>query len=334
MPALPQIAAQLVESGRGILAADESIATMSARLTAAGVEPSKQARRDYRELLLTSPGLSESVSGVILCGETFDDSLASGQPFPEACRERGILPGIKVDTGVSLLPKGHGATITEGLDGLDKRLADYAVRGGAFAKWRAVVDVSNVSDFALEANAHALARYAALSQEHGIVPIVEPEVLCSGSHDLEACAEVTERTLSVVFDQLHRQLVDLNAIVLKPNMITPGLDGRPASAESIAAATMGVLGSYVPVGVPGIAFLSGGHSNETACDYLGEINNLAGSAPWHVTFSFGRALVSDALRAWSGDPRRAGAAQSVLLANCERASSATQRRPAPAGAMN
>ncbi len=330
MSQLNDVATQMVTGGRGILAADESIKTMSSRLEAEGIEATATSRRDYRELLLTAPGLSAMVSGIILSDETFGQTLADGRPFPEACRERGVLPGVKVDTGTSPLPRGEGALVTEGLDGLGARLASYAERGAAFAKWRAVIDVTSTSPYALEANAHALARYAALCQEHGIVPIVEPEVLCSGPHDLGTSAEVTAAALDEVFDQLERQRVDLAGIVLKPNMVTAGLDGPPTTSETVAATTMNVLGQHVPDGVPGIAFLSGGHSNEQACTYLGAINELAGSAPWSLTFSFGRALVSDALRTWKGRPENVEAAQQALLDNCRRASQAVGRRPAAA----
>lgn len=333
MSDLNHVATQLVDAGRGILAADESIKTMSARLTAEGIDATATNRRDYRELLLTAPGLSEMVSGIILSDETFNQGLSDGQPFPDACRERGVLPGIKVDTGVSPLPRGGGATVTEGLDGLGRRLEGYAAQGAAFAKWRAVVDVSNTSAYALEANAHALGRYAALCQAHGIVPIVEPEVLCSGPHDLGTSAEATIAALSTVFDHLERNRVDLRGIVLKPNMVTPGLDGPPATTDTVAATTLGVLGRNVPAEVPGIAFLSGGHSNEQACTYLAAINEMAGSAPWSLTFSFGRALVSDALRTWKGEPANVGAAQQALLDNCRRASRAVARRPAAAATV-
>lgn len=330
MSELNHVATTMVDAGRGILAADESVRTMSARLEAEGIDATATNRRDYRELLLTAPGLSERVSGIILSDETFHQTLADGQPFAEACRERGVLPGVKVDTGVSPLPKGDGATVTEGLDGLGARLEAYAANGAAFAKWRAVVDVTNTSPYSVEANAHALARYAALCQEHGIVPIVEPEVLCNGPHDIGASAEATVAALSTVFDHLERNRVDLTGIVLKPNMVTPGLDGPPATPETVAATTLGVLGRNVPADVPGIAFLSGGHSNEQACTYLGAINELAADAPWALTYSFGRALVSDALRTWKGEAGNVTAAQQALLDNCRRASQAVLRRPAAA----
>jgi fructose-bisphosphate aldolase class I len=325
MTDLAAVAADLVSIGRGILAADESIGTMSARLEAEGIAASPDARRDYRELLVTSPGLSATVSGVILCGETFDQRTAAGVPFPEACRELGVLPGIKVDAGTSPLPGGNGATITEGLDSLGKRLAEYAAAGAAFAKWRAVIAIGTSDAWAIEANAHALARYAELCQEHGIVPIVEPEVLATGTHDIDACAVTTEQTLDAVFSQLSRANVALNAIVLKPNMITSGLDAAPEDADAVAAVTLAVLNGYVSEDVPGIAFLSGGQSNVDACTNLAAMNELAGSdAPWRLTYSFGRALVSDALRAWGGNPSQAADAQLVLLANSARAAAATQ----------
>ncbi len=330
MSELSSVAHTLVEAGRGILAADESIKTMSARLTAAGIDATPTIRRDYREMLLTAPGLSDSISGMILCDETFNQQTAYGQPFPLACRDHGVLVGIKVDTGTAPLEGAAGATITNGLDGLGSRLTDYARRGAAFAKWRAVIDVTTISSFSLEANADALASYAALCHENGLVPIVEPEVLCTGSHDLQVCAEVTESTLSVVFAALERRHLDLSGVVLKPNMVTPGLDAREAAPGVVAEATLAVLGNTVPASLTGIAFLSGGHPGERACTYLKTINQLAGEAPWSLSFSFGRALVSDALHAWHGEADHVEAAQSALLANCRRASEASTARRSPA----
>lgn len=325
MTGLASVAADMVGLGRGILAADESIATMSSRLEAEGIPASAETRRDYREMLLSAPGLSATVSGIILCDETFGQMTADGVPIPEACHDAGILPGIKVDTGTSPLPGGKGATITEGLDSLGKRLAGYANGGAAFAKWRAVITVGVSDAWAIEANAHALARYAALCQEHGIVPIVEPEVLASGSHGLQECAATTEQTLDAVFRQLSGAGVALDSIVLKPNMVTAGLDAAPEDSEMTAAATLAVLHAYAPEEVPGIAFLSGGQTNSAACSNLAAMNRLAGSeAPWRLTYSFGRALVSDALHAWGGKAARAADAQLVLLANCARAAAATQ----------
>ena len=330
MHELHAVATHLVGSGRGILAADESVKTMSSRLDAEGIEASPTARRDYRELLLTAPDLSASISGIILCDETFNDSLADGTPFPQACRDRGVLPGVKVDTGTTPLPRGGGATVTEGLDGLGARLAAYAAAGAAFAKWRAAIDIATASDLVLEANAHALARYAALCQEHGIVPIVEPEVLCGGIHGISDCADVTSRALLTLFDQLDRHGVDLAGIVLKPNMVTPGLDAPAASPGEVAAATNAVLRATVPDDVPGIAFLSGGHTPSNACGYLLASNAVSPTPPWHLTFSFGRALVNDALHAWKGQNANVRAAQDALLLNCANAAAASSRNPEPA----
>ena len=320
---LADIAQRMTHGGRGILAADESIRTMSSRLEAEGIPASETTRRDYRELLLTAPGLSESVSGIILCDETFGQELSDGRPFPIASRELGILPGIKVDTGTSPLPGQGGALVTEGLDGLGARLASYAKRGAAFAKWRAVFDVHTSTEYVARANGAALARYAALCQEHGIVPIVEPEVLCTGSHDLGASAGTTGVALAAVFEELELAGVDLTGIVLKPNFVTPGLDAPPVPAYEVAAATYEVLRDTVPASVPGIAFLSGGHPTEDVCTFLTGLNALP-DRPWQVTFSFGRALVSDALHAWAGKSDHASAAQQRLLENCRKAASATR----------
>ena len=321
---LHRVATDLVSGERGILAADESIATMSSRLEAEGIEPSVSNRRDYRELLLTAPDLAGTVSGIILCDETFRQELSDGTAFPAAARRLGVLPGIKVDTGVEPFPGATRATVTRGLDGLPARMSEYADLGAAFAKWRAVMDVADPDEGALEANAAALADYAFACQQHAIVPIVEPEVLCSGTHDLGACADVTTAALMTVFDHLEDRGVDLAGIVLKPNMVTPGLaNSEPSSALVVAEATLAVLRATVPSNVPGIAFLSGGHSNADACAFLTAINRLAGDSPWQLTYSFGRALVSDALHAWGGDTSRVGAAQAVLLENCARASRAS-----------
>jgi fructose-bisphosphate aldolase class I len=255
-PTLAETAQQMTSGGRGVLAADESIKTMSARLEAEGIPASDVTHRDYRELLVTADGLSESVSGIILCDETFGQELSDGRPFPVAARELGILPGIKVDTGTRRLPGQGGALITEGLDGLGARLASYAERGAAFAKWRAVFDVTTTNEYVARANAHALARYAALCQEHGIVPIVEPKVLCNGDHALTASAETTGLALASVFEELDRAGVGLTGIVLKPNFATPGLDAPAVPASDVAAATYEVLLDTVPAAVPGIAFLT------------------------------------------------------------------------------
>ncbi|GAA1127042.1 class I fructose-bisphosphate aldolase [Nocardioides aquiterrae] len=320
-PTLAETAQLMTGGGRGVLAADESIATMSSRLEAEGIPAGAATRRDYRELLLTADGLSDFVSGFILADETFGQELSDGRPFPEACRELGILPGIKVDTGTSLLPGQGGALITEGLDRLGARLASYAERGAAFAKWRAVIDITTITEYAMHVNAQALARYAALCHQNGIVPVVEPEVLCGGDHDLATCARVSRLALSSVFEELAVAGVDLSGIVLKPNFVTPGLDAPAASAHVVATATLEVLLGAVPATVPGIAFLSGGHPTADVCAFLSELNALP-ERPWNVTFSFGRALVSDALRAWAGDPANVTAAQRRLLDNCREAADA------------
>ncbi|GGK42375.1 class I fructose-bisphosphate aldolase [Nocardia camponoti] len=317
-PPLANTAATLTATGRGILAADESIATMSARLSAEGVTPSATSRRDYRELLLTAPALAEFVSGIILCEETFRQSLADGTPFPVAARALGVLPGIKVDAGTSVLPGQNGALITEGLDGLGKRLASFAAAGAAFAKWRAVIDVSTTSRYSIDANAAALARYAALCVEHGIVPIVEPEVLSVGDHSLAASEKATRRALAALFSALDEASVEVSAVVLKPNFITPGLAAPPADARLVADVTYSALRDHVPASVGGIAFLSGGHPTERVCAYLRELSAVT-QRPWPVTFSFGRALVSAALRTWAGEVSLVADAQAVLVANCRAA---------------
>lgn len=319
---LTATAERMTHGGRGILAADESIGTMSSRLEQAGVPASETARRDYRELLLTADGLSESVSGIILCDETFGQQLSDGRTFPEAAHELGILPGIKVDTGTTPLPWQGGALVTQGLDGLGPRLESYAERRAAFAKWRAVFDVATIDEYVARANAHALARYAALCQDNGIVPIVEPEVLCVGDHDLTASAQATALALASVFEELDRAGVDLTGIVLKPNFVTPGLDAATIPAADVAACTYEVLLDTVPAAVPGIAFLSGGHPTANVCTFLSELSAVA-ERPWEVTFSFGRALVSDALHTWAGDAANIPAAQERLLANCQEAARAT-----------
>lgn len=318
---LSSTARRLTSGGRGILAADESIATMSARLEAASVHADATSRRDYRQLLLTAPGLARTVSGIIWSDETFGQQLTDGRPFPEAARALGVLPGIKVDTGTVPLPGASGALVTEGLDGLGERLGSYAARGAAFAKWRAVFDVETASSYSVRVNAQALARYAALCQLHGIVPIVEPEVLAAGSHDLVACARATRLALTTLFDELEQADVDLSGIVLKPNFVTPGLHCQNVSSRTAATVTYDVLRDTVPADVPGIAFLSGGHPTDDACAFLRELNAIDG-APWSMTFSFGRALVNDALATWAGSPANVTRAQQALTANCDRAAAA------------
>lgn len=306
-------ATALVARPKGILAADESPGTMSQRLEGVGVEPTATARRDYREMLLTTSELAASVSGVILADETFQQRFSDGRSVPQACAEAELLIGIKVDTGAKPLALSPGETVTEGLDGLRERLGDYAGRGAAFAKWRAALtlDASLPSAGAISVNAHALARYAALCQEAGLVPIVEPELLMDGDHDLQRCAAATADVLDAVFLALLLQGVDLAGIVLKPNMVLAGTDcPQQASVAEAAAATLAVLQQHVPEQVPGIAFLSGGQPPELATAHLAALSAV--DMPWQLTFSFGRALVDPALRAWAGDPDQWKAGQSAL----------------------
>jgi fructose-bisphosphate aldolase class I len=328
MTNLTDTALDLVRPGAGILAADESIATMSTRLVAAGVPATAKSRRDYRELLLTTSRLSTWISGMIVCDETLRQTLSDGTPFPRAAADRGIRLGIKVDTGTSVLPFANGGLVTEGLDGLRPRLLEYRERGATFAKWRAVFDPTSVSKRTVRANAHALARYAALCQECGLVPIVEPEVLMDGAHEIALCQAVTANVLTSVFEHLALMGVDPVALVLKTNMVVAGLDDdeEESTADDIAARTVRVLRGVVPAVVPGVVFLSGGQSNKRACANLAAITAEAADrndTTWRLTFSFGRALVDDALHIWRGDPAAVPAAQSALAANCARAAAAT-----------
>lgn len=306
-------ATALVARPKGILAADESPGTMSQRLEGVGVEPTATARRDYREMLLTTSELAASVSGVILADETFQQRFSDGRSVPQACAEAELLIGIKVDTGAKPLALSPGETVTEGLDGLRERLGEYAGRGATFAKWRAALtlDASLPSAGAISVNAHALARYAALCQEAGLVPIVEPELLMDGDHDLQRCAAATADVLDDVFLALLLQGVDLAGIVLKPNMVLAGTEcPQQASVAEAVAATLAVLQQHVPEQVPGIAFLSGGQPPELATAHLAALSAV--DMPWQLTFSFGRALVDPALRAWAGDPDQWKAGQSAL----------------------
>lgn len=328
MPGLHKVATALVAPGKGILAADESIPTMSKRLESAGVSPAADTRRDYRQLLLTTPGLGNWISGVILSDETLGQNLPDGTPFGEAATALGIMAGVKVDKGVTPLPLSEGGFVTEGLDGLHGRLDACRERGAIFAKWRAVLNPARLHWRTVHANAHALARYAVLCQAAGIVPIVEPEVLMDGSHGIAACQAATTSVLGTVFGELDTMGVDLRGIVLKPNMVVSGTGHEDqAGPAEVAQGTLQVLAATVPPAVPGIAFLSGGQSNEQACANLAALNAQAatGSAPpWRLTFSFGRALVSDALRTWHGVPANATDAQDKLAANCRRASEAAK----------
>jgi fructose-bisphosphate aldolase class I len=308
-------AAALVEPGKGILAADESHPTMAKRLARVGLESSERTRRDYRELLVSTPGLSEHVSGVILFDETIRQLRSSGTPFAQGLVRAGIIPGIKVDAGTVPLPRFPDEVVTQGLDGLTDRLTEYAGMGARFAKWRAVIRIGagRPTSACVDANAHGLARFAAAAQEAGLVPIVEPEVLMDGTHTLERCAVVTTAVLRAVYDHLARQRVDLSATLLKPNMVLPGTDsGQEVSNEDVAAATLSVLRDTVPASVPGLVFLSGGQTPEQATARLDALNRCA-PQPWELSFSFGRALQAPVLDAWASHPDDRAGAQASLL---------------------
>src|SRR6202795_5146424 len=299
---LSATARALVAKGRGILAADESTSTIKKRFDSIKLESTEENRRAYREMLFTAPGAQEYISGVILYDETLRQKTKDGVPFPTYLAKFGMLPGIKVDLGAKPLPGFPGETITEGLDGLRERLAEYHKLGARFAKWRAVIDIGSgiPSRYAIEANATGLARYAALCQEAGIVPIVEPEVLMDGAHPLERCEEVTNLVLDSVFTHLFAARVILEGMILKPNMVIPGKKSADqATPERIAEATVRTLKRQVPAAVRGIAFLSGGQSPTDATLHL-SLMHAAGPLPWGLTFSYGRALQEDALNAWEG----------------------------------
>jgi len=321
---LRAVAASMVAPGKGVLAIDESSGTMNKRLAALGVDPTDENRRAYRDLLLTTPGIGEYISGAILFDETIRQQSLAGEPFVDLMKRNGILSGIKVDTGAKPLSGASGETVTEGLDGLRERIADYVRLGATFAKWRAVVDIDDArpSHWALNANAHALARYASLCQEGGLVPIVEPEVLMDGAHTLERCAEVTMHVLHAVFAALADADVDLAAIVLKPSMVIAGKKSPvQASVARVAAATLDVLGQTVPAACAGIAFLSGGQGNELATQHLDAMNRQdARLKKWPLTFSYGRALQQPTLEAWARERHDIVGAQG-LLANRARCNS-------------
>ena len=309
---LNKVAEAMVAPGRGILAADESGGTIKKRFEAIGVESVADTRRDYREMLFRSgEAMSKYISGVILYDETIRQNAKDGTPLVTLIADAGAFPGIKVDKGTKPLPFCPGEVITEGLDGLRERLVEYRGLGAKFAKWRAVIDIgAGIPSYAcLLANAHALARYAALCQDEAIVPIVEPEVLMDGDHDIERCTTVSEWVLKTVFEHLYYQRVALEGMVLKPNMMVPGKkSAKRASIAEVAEKTVRVLKACVPAAVPGIAFLSGGQSDEEATAHLDAINKL-GPLPWRVTFSYGRALQAAPQKAWSGKPDNVAAAQ-------------------------
>ena len=312
---LNAVAEAMVAPGRGILAADESNATIKKRFDGIGVENSEDNRRDYRELMFRAKEAMSYVSGVILYDETIWQNAADGTPLVELITAAGALPGIKVDRGPVELPGFPGEAITSGLDGLAERLVKYHERGARFAKWRAVIDIADgiPTAAAVKANAHALARYAALCQAHQIVPIVEPEVLMDGGHDIDRCDEVTRFVLQTVFQELYELRVALEGMVLKPNMIIPGKRSpRQASVEEVATRTIAALKAVVPSAVPGIAYLSGGQSDEEATAHLNAMVRIGGF-PWKMTFSYGRALQAAPQKAWSGRRENVPAAQSAFL---------------------
>jgi fructose-bisphosphate aldolase class I len=309
------VARVLVTPGKGILAADESAPTIEKRFRTIGLPSTEENRRWYRELLLTTPGVSEFISGVILFDETIRQKARDGTPFPEVLSRQGIIPGIKVDMGAWPLAGFPGEKITEGLDGLRERLAEYRGLGARFAKWRAVIAIGDgiPTAYCIEANAHALARYAALCQEAGLAPIVEPEVLMDGRHTIERCEEVTAATLARVFSELASHRVEFEGMLLKPNMVLSGKEcPKQAGAAEVASATVRCLRRAVPAAVPGIVFLSGGQSAEQATEHLSAMNVL-GTHPWEMSFSYGRALQDPVLKAWKGDPANVPAAMQVFL---------------------
>ena len=310
---LNKVAEAMVAEGQGILAADESSGTIKKRFDALGVESTPDNRRDYREMLFrTTEAMSKYISGVILYDETIRQNAKDGTPLVKLIEKAGSIPGIKVDKGTKPLPFCPGEVVTEGLDGLRERLVEYRGLGAKFAKWRAVIDIATgpvPSYTCIRTNTHALARYAALCQDEGIVPIVEPEVLMDGDHDIERCYQVTEMVLKLQFEELYFQRIALEGMVLKPNMVVPGKkSAKRASVEEVADKTLRVLKACVPAAVPGIAFLSGGQSDEEATAHLDAMNRM-GPLPWGLTFSYGRALQHAPQKAWSGKSENVAAAQ-------------------------
>jgi len=302
---LPEIAQAMVAKGKGIIAIDESNATIKKRFDSVGVENSEENRRAYREMLLTTPNLGDYISGAILYDETLRQSTKAGVPFTKVMMDNGILPGIKVDTGAKALAGFPGEMVTEGLDGLRERLAEYAALGAKFAKWRAVININiedgMPSEACIKANCHALARYAALCQEAGIVPMVEPEVIMDGTHDIDDCYVVTERVLRTLFNELFDSNVMLEGTILKASMVIPGKDcDQQADVEEVADYTVQCLKSAVPAALTGIVFLSGGQSDEQATAHLNEMNKTE-NLPWPLSFSYGRAMQSAALKIWGAD---------------------------------
>jgi fructose-bisphosphate aldolase class I len=329
MDKLATVASAMVADGRGILAADESSGTIAGRFASLGVESTERTRLDYRQILVGAPGLSRFIGAVIFYDETLRQRMPDGTPIPTFLTAQGMIPGIKVDRGLVPLAPSSVEEVTEGLDGLAARLVEYRELGAQFAKWRAVFHIGPglPSAMAIDVNAWLLGRYARVCQDGGVVPIVEPEVLMNGAHSLEDCASATSRTLAAVFSELRAHGVSLRGTVLKPNMVTPGsaVFGSASPAE-VARRTVEVLGTHVPADVPGVAFLSGGQSEEDATANLDEIAKL-GPHPWRVSFSFSRALQASALRAWGGRHENAEAAQRALLERAEANSQVLRRAP-------
>ena len=312
---LEETARALVAPGKGILAADESDGTIKKRFDSIGIESTEDNRRAYRDMLFTTDGAAEHISGVILYDETIRQSALDGTSFPKLLEHQGVIPGIKVDKGAKDLAHAPGEKITEGLDGLRERLGEYVSLGARFTKWRAVITIGEgiPSEYCLWTNAHALARYAALSQEAGLVPIVEPEVLMDGGHSIETSFEVTSRTLHAVFTELRDQRVHFEQMLLKPNMVLSGYDasGR-AGVQDVAEQTIRCFRRHVPAAVPGIVFLSGGQTDEDATAHLNAMNAM-GPYPWELSFSYGRALQAPSLKAWAGDSANVESGQAAYL---------------------
>jgi fructose-bisphosphate aldolase class I len=322
----------LVAPGKGILAADEGYPSIKRRFAALGVPNTEETRRLYRQMLLTAPGIAAFISGVILFEETIGQRADDGTPFSDLLVRQGLIPGIKADTGLIPFPGSPGEETTEGLDGLPGRLANHRAMGARFAKWRAVYAIGpeRPTPALVQANAHTLARYAAIAQSEGLVPIVEPEVLMDGDHPIERGAEITERILHQVFRALVDQGVRIEGILLKASMVLPGA-GCPhqASPIEVADATLACLRRAVPAAVPGVVFLSGGQSDQAATANLNAMNRAAGPQPWQLSFSYGRALQASALRAWSGDPTRVAAGQHVFLTRARCTAAAREGRYTP-----
>ena len=320
MSELHDVAKQMVAAGKGILAIDESHGTCKKRFDTLGIECTPETRRQYRQLLMTAPGIEEAVAGMILFDETLRQKTDDGTPFPEALNKKGIMPGIKVDTGAHELALHPGEKVTEGLDGLRARLAEYKKLGAQFAKWRAVITIDDEKDLpspaCLEVNAHALARYAALCQEAGIVPMVEPEILWNGSHDIDSCNEVADIAWDMLFEQLDLQDVDLEGVILKTSMIMHGKDsGTKNTASEVAKHTLETFQEVVPDELAGIVFLSGGLAADQATEYLNQMNKTAKDLPWPISFSYGRAIQQPALEQWNGDSssKNIAKAQAILV---------------------